>query len=90
MQLVTEKVLSSVQGMLSLIGEVRSQVVLMHDYTEIKRETKLINDEVRRENEATLARVEDRYRQAERLEGEIVSSMSEVQTPKEVREQRSR
>ena len=70
MQMATEKVIVNVGQLLALIKDIRSQV-LMHDYTDIKRETKANNEEVKRGNQIVMTRIWDKKREIERIEGMI-------------------
>ncbi len=70
MQMATEKVIVNVGQLLALIKDIRSQV-LMHDYTEIKRETKANNEEVKRGNQIVMTRIWEKMREIERIEGII-------------------
>ena len=52
MQVITEQVLGNISNLLEFIGKVRTQVVLLHDFTDIKKETKANNDDIRRSSES--------------------------------------
>lgn len=81
MQLLTERIILSVSKMLELVKEVRAQA-LIHDYESAKKETKLRNDEIKKENQVQSVRLMEKLNEAERLEQQALSILQTFGLPK--------
>lgn len=80
MQLYTEKVLVNISQLLKLIKEVRAEV-LLYDFNDVKKDRKATIDSVKRENEATMISLGEKFREVEKLEQLAILGLRGLESP---------